>query len=158
MTKYVTSSFSLQMIPGGGHLDVEAVDADRAKAFYCTLIPEGGQGDGFVSVGDEIIWRIGHEGTARYFGVPVNRTPITLAKGDQVLVSQPVGERLNPGAEISAPKLSFFIVSVLPPWQPIDNLLRQQILDAEEAEEEEINPERRNFIRNSIQPIKWLLE
>ena len=159
--KYITSSFSLQMIPDGGHLDIKMVSREEAKAFYSVSIPSPHSGHASDYVPPEAVFavfRIGHEGTAKYFGKQVDRTPVSLQMGDRCLVAQPIGQRLQPGQEITAPDLSFFIISVLPRWQPIHTYLKGVITSGYEALEEEENEDKRNFIKNSIQPIEWLLE
>lgn len=98
---YLTSSFSLQMIPNGGHLEISRIDSIIIREWV-----------------DRIV--IGHEGTAqilsKMLGVPikVDRTPITLQVGDKVQVAQLAGNRLMPGSEIQEPDLACFFISVNP--------------------------------------------
>ena len=107
--RYLTSSFSLQMIPQGGHLQISP-----------TNLP---------LVLDGTIARIGHEGTAKVLSArfcrtfAVDRTPVQLGVGDTLLVAQPCGTRFAPGTEIEEPILSFFWVHVLPASQQVERRL-----------------------------------
>ena len=98
---YLTSSFSLQMLPDGGYLKITRISRIRVGEWM-----------------DES--RIGHEGTAkvlsRQLGVKleVDRRPIILRVGDEVQVAQPISSRLSPGQEISEPELAYFLLQVLP--------------------------------------------
>ena len=102
---YVTSSLSLQMVPSGAHLDIS---------------PMTGDGRSHVREwADKYV--VGHEGTAQALSkilgraVMVDRSPISLQVGDELLVCQPVGNRLAPGTEVSVPELAYFYVKCLSP-------------------------------------------
>jgi len=126
-TRYITSSFSLQMMPTGGRIKVTP-DADWSLFWLQKPAP---------------IVRIGHEGTARWLETKVNRflasdthtsyrggeyktvrvkhptvniqvdrAPVSLEVGDSLLVLQPIGNRLAPGQELSDPEISVFLATV----------------------------------------------
>jgi len=112
---YITSSFSLQMIPEGGLIEV----------IPCRLnvYEWGGQ------------WRIGHEGTAQNlskklgFPVHVDRTPVSLQVGDEVIVCQPVGNRAPTGTELGADvELAYFHVIIHPPLRHILGQVRKEVI------------------------------
>ena len=89
---WIANSFSLNMLPDGAasaHLTVRRLDLDEARALA----------RGASSV-------VGHPDTASLFEqelgcpVPPNRSTLRLAEGDQVLVGQYVGPRLDVGATV----------------------------------------------------------
>jgi len=98
---YLTSGFSLQMLPEGGDLEISRIEK--------------------IAIGE---WmdeaRVGHEGTAKVLSaqlgvkIRVDRRPIKLEVYDQLQVAQPIGERLTPGTELTEPILAYFLVSVKP--------------------------------------------
>jgi len=115
--KYIASSFSLQMVPGGGTFDVRAVDA-HSVALYCQHIETWREGKEWASSRrPDFVSIVGHEGTAKAlsaltgFEVPVNRQAIQLQPDDRLLVAQPTGNRITYGQEIDCPELTFFEVS-----------------------------------------------
>ena len=108
--RYLASSFSIQMVPDGGHLRVSPITdfkwstiGDYERGVYC---PD------FYSV-------VGHEATANLlakltgFSVKVNRETIRLNVGDELIIAQPINNRVALGAEIEEPILSFYRVEVL---------------------------------------------
>ena len=108
--KYLASSFSLQMIPQGGRLEIEA----NPKIWEI-----GSHGDNTVGKCwlDDAISIVGHEGTAKALSslldrvIEVNRQAIQLQPGDVLYVAQPTGNRIAYGQEIDLPELTFFKVS-----------------------------------------------
>lgn len=127
--KYITSSFSLQMLPGGGRVKISK-GADIILFYMTSPAPKiaiGHEGtarwlekklNNYLSsdtntsyragVGEYRTTHVGHE----YMRVEVDRTPVTLQVGDSVLVLQPVGKRLQPGEELSDPEISAILVNV----------------------------------------------
>ena len=134
MTRYLTSSFSLQMVPAGGKFEIrcltlkefkgEALRYNEPHYSYrpgCSGQPGSG---GYHTLGGSWLpgWDIaavGHEGTALAltkilgFPIPVNRQSITLSREDTLLVAQPTGKRIAYGEEVDFPELSFFCVSFI---------------------------------------------
>lgn len=128
---YLSSAFSLQMLPDGGRLEVEVVgplqEADSPSAtkaiFRLVSVEVSSRGGtyrgGTCRVPDWHKAAVGHEGTAteltRLLGIPVavNRESIRLSKGDTLWVAQPTGKRLEYGKELDAPALTLFEVRVL---------------------------------------------
>jgi len=104
--KYVANAFSLGMLKDDATLEVRNVDIEDAKEFIK---------ENFVSC-------IGHPATATILSsliekeIEVNRIPITLEKGDEVLVFQLL-KRLEEGRvlreeEILTIPYKFFIIKV----------------------------------------------
>ncbi|MEM4048872.1 MAG: DUF1874 domain-containing protein [Zestosphaera sp.] len=110
MVTYISNSFSLGMIPGGGLLAVLPITGQD----FCESLKEG------ISV-------VGHPATAQVLStmcgqeVQVNRKAITLEKNDKVVVAQ-ILTRLDEGKVLSADevnelvkqgKMTFMEVTVL---------------------------------------------
>jgi len=119
--KYLTSAFSLQMVPEGADLEIRNICQDTFRG-ECRGWHRGyGVVAGFATT--DYIDAIGHEGTAVALSailgrkVGVNRLSITLEDGDCLLVAQPTGKRIAYGKELDMPELSFFIVRVYYPGQ-----------------------------------------
>ena len=128
--KYLSSAFSLQMVPQGATLEIKTSSLEDFRELVSTE-PEG-KPIGFVQdeeakQGRRTVWAsyrrvlnaqsiIGHEGTAKALStlleceVPTNRQAIELQPGDELWVAQPTGKRIAYGEEIDFPELSFFIV------------------------------------------------
>jgi hypothetical protein len=122
--RYLSSSFSLQMLPSGGEVRITKLSPEQFKG---ELVEESVVDSGYkfgipnprVSVfhhWDKAV--VGHEGTAVALGkllkanIPVSREAITLEVGDILFVAQPTGRRLAPGEEVPIPDLSFFKIEV----------------------------------------------
>jgi len=132
--KYLTSSFSLQMITGGNieikEIPIETLSGDGGiVSLHVTgyrRSPHGGGGspDKYYLNGTNAV---GHEGTARALSqllgvnIPVERKEIKLAPGDILFVALPTGRRLDYGEEVAAPDLKFFriIFHRCPGWQQV---------------------------------------
>lgn len=132
--KYLSSAFSLQMLPEGEHnYTINRVGVEQFKDAALRFVVSGSsKGPGVDSYGrpenggvpshvpDWDVAAVGHEGTAQALTkilgheVPVNRQSISLVAGDVLLVAQPTGKRIAYGEEIDFPELSFFIVYFLP--------------------------------------------
>jgi len=108
--KYIASSFSLQMVPKGAVLEVEA----NPRVFEVSLYGDEPVGkcwlDGAVSI-------VGHEGTALALSkllereISVNRQAVELWPGDILYVAQPTGRRIEYGRELGEDiELSIFRV------------------------------------------------
>ena len=128
MTTYLASSFSLQMLPQGGRLEVKVLGLLAEHIFHLVGVEET-KGPGVLLTGGRRAfyspaWEcsvVGHEGTARTAStllevdIPVNRESITLKTGDILWVLQPTGKRLSYGEEVDCPELNLFEVKVLGP-------------------------------------------
>ncbi len=109
--KILSSSFSLSMIPRGGVIEVTPVTSLEELVY---------QSDSGRRRVDEIgvVSCIGHQGTVDSLNkilrldVPlvVDRKSIELKVEDILYVTQPIGDRLNVGTEVSIPELRFFKV------------------------------------------------
>ena len=117
--EYLASSFSLQMLPGGGHLVVTR-QAELPRYILLNVEEGVGHNDARITVCPNFVSYVGHEGTAKLlsqllgYPVAVNRASVSLKVGDTLVVAQPVGNRLMPGQELTAPDLAYFIVEVKP--------------------------------------------
>lgn len=113
--KYLGSSFSLQMIPEGGTIEVEAVEFSR---FTFVSVDSGYSklGGYYITETPDFHSVVGHEGTAKALTamightVEVNRGAITLKEGDRLYVAQPTGQRIEYGKELDFPELKFYKV------------------------------------------------
>ena len=91
MTKYVANAFSLSMIP-------------QSAAILAVTSPSEGEVKAFLK--SEVVSAVGHAATAEIIKeltgvpVPVNRVPIILNPGDEVLVFQLL-KRLEEGKVLS---------------------------------------------------------
>ena len=100
--KLKNSSLSHQMLQDGACLEITRIDNISIREWL-----------------DEA--RIGHEGTARLLstklGVKINvdRRPIILKVGDEVQVTQPISNRIEPGTELEEPELAYFLITVKAP-------------------------------------------
>jgi hypothetical protein len=82
MTRYIGNSFSVQMVPDGGTIEVKRLGWDLE--FF------RGRSADFQSI-------VGHEDMANMLGVRVNRQSICLRPEDTLYVAQVSGGRLPPG-------------------------------------------------------------
>ena len=141
MRTYIASSFSLQMCPDGGTLEVKKLSPiqDNAGALVETSYSRmGGEWANPTSHLDAHSI-VGHEGTAKALSallgvkVEVNREAIVLKPHDLLYVAQPTGERVTYGAEIDCPELSLFLVTLS---QPLSEQDRADLLAGRAAREE----------------------
>jgi hypothetical protein len=108
--KYLASSFSLQMVPQGATLEIEANPIIFEIGYH------GGQHAGKCWL-DDAVSIVGHEGTAKALSllldrdILVNRQAISLVPDDILYVAQPTGNRITYGQEIDYPELSFFKIT-----------------------------------------------
>ena len=148
--KYIASSFSLQMLPNGGKVEVERISEDEIRCLATKSSPETmySRLDGYYEVGGnpilDAVSIVGHEGTANALtkildrNVEVNRQAIQLQPGDILFVAQPTGRRIEYGEEVDFPELVYFRVHihVCPGVNSFPSeLLEQQLIIREVPEE-----------------------
>lgn len=82
----VNNAFSTKMLQNGANVQISIIDEEEFKSA--------------IQIADEIV--IGHEDTANYFGVPMNRQTVHLQTGDVLFVCEAnskTGGRLPSGTE-----------------------------------------------------------
>ena len=139
--KYLSSAFSLQMLPEGEHnYRIRGLTEGEFKFQALSHSYEG-----YADCPGWGVCAIGHEGTAKAltkvlgFPVPVNRTSITLHLDDVLLVAQPTGKRIAYGEEIDFPELNFFMVEFHtcqhPHWEKVVEQVDTRVLIPHLAEQ-----------------------
>jgi hypothetical protein len=100
MTKYISNAFSLSMLPSNAIVTVTSPSEGEVREFL--------QGEVISAVGHSATTEIIRELTG--ISVPVNRAPITLKEGDEVLVLQLL-KRLEEGKVLTSEEMRQFPIA-----------------------------------------------